>query len=1085
MTEQTTNQQANLEDLYELSPMQQGMLFHTLYSPRLGIYFEQSVFTIEGDFDGHAFQRAWQQVVNRHPILRTGFIWDGLEKPLQIVYRNVHVDIDEHDWRDLDALRQQDALENFISDDQQRGFDLTRPPLLRLKLFRTADSAYKFVWSRHHLVLDRWSRSLVLKDFLTCYSAFSKGLEPELEETRPYRDYIAWLLKQDQAKTESFWRQSLSGFESPTRLRAGTAPSDEPDTYDRVGAHLSSEETASLRHFAREHKLTMNTLVQGAWSLLLSRYTREREVLFGATVAGRPAELAGVDRMVGLFINTLPVRVEVDPHASLLSWLRTLQGNQAEQRQYEHSSLIDIQGWSEIPRGVPLFETILVFENLPVESSFRETESNLVMRGDRSVGAKTNYPLTVMVNPGDELTVGAIYDRGHFEADWIQQLLNHFLVLLKQFPHAAERVVREISLLEPLERDRLVHEWNATETNYERDAGIHELIERQAALHGENVALVFGAEQLSYAELNGRVNQLAAYLRHRHVETSLVGIYLDRSPEMVIALLAVLKAGAAYVPLAPEHPAARLAYMIEDAGLQLIITQQHLREGLPAGVTVVSLDAKDEAIAAEPTANVQSNVSTQSLAYVIYTSGSTGTPKAVEIPHRAVVNFLTAMEQRPGLTATDRMLAVTTLSFDIAALELYLPLTVGGSVELTSRADASDAQYLKQKLKDERITTMQATPATWRMLLEAGWEGKQKLKILCGGEALPRELASELLQRASSVWNMYGPTETTIWSAVGELKEGPVLLGEPIANTQLYVLDETLQLVPIGVPGELYIGGDGLARGYHRRAALTAERFVPDPYARVAGARMYRTGDLVRRQADGRLEFLGRLDHQVKIRGFRIETGEIESLLREHPVVHDTVVVVRDDSGEKRLIAYLVFQSQQIVPTDELRAHLQQSLPDYMIPSAFVVLDELPLTTSGKVDRRRLPQPNEDRPALAKHFVAPRTPIEQEVAGIWEQVLKVRGVGVNDNFFDLGGHSLLATRVISRVNESLHIEIPLRAMFEHPTVAGFAIAAAQHQASTLQGEALQLLGELSEMSEEEAQRLLDAEIWNAPNGAKR
>ena len=511
MTEQTT--QANLEDLYELSPMQQGMLFHTLYAPRLGIYFEQSIFTIEGDFDRAAFQRAWQQVVNRHPILRTGFVWEGLEKPLQFVYRNVSVRVEEHDWLRFDAQQQQDMLEDFVRDDQQRGFDLTRPPLMRLTLFRTGDQVYKFVWSRHHLILDRWSRSLVLKDFLNSYSAFSQGLEPELEETRPYRNYIDWLLKQDQAKAEAFWRRSLSGFESPTHLRLGTPRSVERDTYDRAGAHLSSEHTAALRQFAREQKLTMNTVVQGAWSILLSRYSREREVLFGATVAGRPAELAGVDKMVGLFINTSPVRVAVDPHASLLSWLRTLQESQAEQRQYEHSSLIDIQGWSDIPRGVPLFESILVFENLPVESSFREAESNLLMRGDRSLGAKTNYPLTVMVNPGVELTTGAIYDRGHFDADLIQQLLDHFLVLLKQFPRAAQRAVEEISLLEPRERDRLVNEWNDTEQSYEAQTCVHVLIERQVELHGRAVALVFGAQQLNYEELNGRANQLATYLR--------------------------------------------------------------------------------------------------------------------------------------------------------------------------------------------------------------------------------------------------------------------------------------------------------------------------------------------------------------------------------------------------------------------------------------------------------------------------------------------------------------------------------------------------------------------------------------------
>ncbi|HWF87676.1 MAG TPA: condensation domain-containing protein, partial [Pyrinomonadaceae bacterium] len=551
MTEPITNHDtaaANLEDLYELSPMQQGMLFHTLYAPKLGIYFEQSIFTIEGDFDRAAFQRAWQEVVNRHPILRTGFVWDGLEKPLQFVYRNVNVEIEEHDWLSLDAQRQQEMLEEFVRDDQQRGFELTRPPLMRLTLFRTGARDYKFVWSRHHLVLDRWSRSLVLQDFLASYSAFSKGREPELEETRPYRDYIDWLLKQDQAKAEAFWRRSLSGFESPTHLRLGSSRPAEKDTYDRVSAQLSSEHTSALRNFAREQKLTMNTVVQGAWSLLLSRYSREREVLFGATVAGRPADLPGVNSMVGLFINTLPVRVEVEPQASLLSWLRTLQENLAEQRQYEYSSLIDIQGWSDIPRGVPLFESILVFENLPAESSFRETDSNLLMRGDRSVGAKTNYPLTVMVNPGAEVTIGAIYDRGHFDADMIQQLLDHFVVLLKQFPLAGHRSVSEISLLEAAERDRLVNEWNQTAQIFAEEACVHELIERQVELHGPDVALVFGARQLTYEELNARANQLAGYLTSKlpagHADR-LVGIYLDRGPEMVIAVLAVLKAGAA------------------------------------------------------------------------------------------------------------------------------------------------------------------------------------------------------------------------------------------------------------------------------------------------------------------------------------------------------------------------------------------------------------------------------------------------------------------------------------------------------------------------------------------------------------
>jgi surfactin family lipopeptide synthetase A len=526
-----------------------------------------------------------------------------------------------------------------------------------------------------------------------------------------------------------------------------------------------------------------------------------------------------------------------------------------------------------------------------------------------------------------------------------------------------------------------------------------------------------------------------------------VGIYLDRGLEMVIAVLAVLKAGAAYVPLAPEHPAARLEYMIEDAGLRLIVTQEHLSERLPAGVAVVNLEAEAEAIAAKPDVNVRSSVGEQSLAYVIYTSGSTGVPKAVELPRVALVNLLTAMQKKPGLSAADRLLAVTTLSFDIATLELCLPLTVGGSLELVSRAEASDGQYLKKKLESGQITVMQATPATWRMLVEAGWKKKSELKILCGGEALPRELANELLRRASSVWNMYGPTETTIYSVGGELAEteGPVLIGKPIANTQVYVLDEAQQLVPIGVAGELYIGGEGLARGYHGRAALTAERFVPNPYGSEAGARLYRTGDLVRWQADGRLEFLGRLDHQVKIRGFRIETGEIKQTLLQHESIKESVVTAVPDesSGSQRLIAYLVANDQASLDIGEIRTFLKSKLPDYMIPSVFITLPRLPLTSNGKVDLKVLPPPGDSRPALQSGFEKPQDSIEAQLVTICQKVLGVAPVGVTDNFFDLGGHSLLAVRLFAQIENRFGKVLPLATLFQAPTMRELAVVLRQ------------------------------------------
>src|ERR1043165_631763 len=505
VNKQDSGAHANLEDIYELSPMQQGMLFHTLYSPGSGIYFEQSVFTIEGDLDRAAFQRAWQYVIARHSILRTGFVWEGVEKPLQIVYRSLAVDVDEHDWREFDPTQQAAMLERFIDDDQKRGFDLAQPPLLRLALFRVAQYVYKFLWSRHHLILDRWSRALVLKDFFTFYDAFCKGIEPEIEATRPYGDYIAWLLKQDASAAESYWRRSLQGFENPTDIRLGTkTPSLPQEIYKEESVLLSSEVTASLRRFAREQKLTMYTLVQGAWSLLLSRYSGERDVLFGATISGRPADLANVENIVGLFINTLPVRVTIQPQTSLVSWLHALQESQVEQRQYDYSSLIDIQGWSDVPRGVALFETLLVFENLPVETSFRETENNLVMRGDRGVGSKTNYPLAMLVNPGAELSLQAVYDCGRFEADSIHRLLNHFLVLLEQFSDSAESSIAEISLLDEFERDQVLYQWNNTQRSYPRELCVHELIKQRAAREPDKTVVVFGPQQLTYAELNRR-----------------------------------------------------------------------------------------------------------------------------------------------------------------------------------------------------------------------------------------------------------------------------------------------------------------------------------------------------------------------------------------------------------------------------------------------------------------------------------------------------------------------------------------------------------------------------------------------------
>jgi len=544
---------------------------------------------------------------------------------------------------------------------------------------------------------------------------------------------------------------------------------------------------------------------------------------------------------------------------------------------------------------------------------------------------------------------------------------------------------------------------------------------------------------LTYAELNTCANQLAAALRAEGVGPgSIVGIYLERSSHLLVALLAVLKAGGTYLPLYPAFPRERLAFMMEDSRTPILLTDSQLQSTLPPySGRVLLVDAS--ALVSQSEENLASPSSPEQLAYILYTSGSTGRPKGVEISHRAVVNFLHSMRREPGLTADDILLAVTTLSFDIAGLELYLPLLVGARVVLASREVAADGIRLADLLERSKATVMQATPATWRVLVESGWQGNSKFKILCGGEALSRELARQLLSRCGELWNLYGPTETTIWSTVGRVtsSEDKISIGRPIANTWIYILDSNLQLVPIGIPGELYIGGEGLAQGYLNRPELTAEKFIPNRFSADPTARLYRTGDLARYLPDGCIEHLGRLDFQVKVRGYRIELGEIEAVLRQQEAVAETVAVAREDTpGEKRLVAYLVPKGGTGPSFEMLRTFLKAKLPDYMVPSSFVCLEALPLTPNGKIDRRALPPPEGTQMDSSRGYVAPRTPVEEVLVGIWSEVLGRRQVGIHDNFFDLGGHSLLATRVTTRIREALQVDVPLRSLFESPTVEG-------------------------------------------------
>jgi amino acid adenylation domain-containing protein len=836
----------------------------------------------------------------------------------------------------------------------------------------------------------------------------------------------------------AYWRGQLAGTPAILEL-----PTDRPrppaQTFRaaREQVFLSESLRDGLEELSAREGVSLFVVLLAAFQTLLMRYTRQDDIVVGSVMPSE-VEADTAEEFAGCSVSTVPIRTDLSGDISFRQLLRRVSVVVRGARQHESVP------WQRVVDAVqpvrdsshhPVFQTLFSLEDseFPSESDFGIA--------DVAEGAGTlKVDLQMMLcNRADGLAAHFSYATDLFDATTIVRMAGHFQKLLEGIVANPNGTIAGLPLLTDAERHELVIEWNDTRRDYARELCVHQAFEAQAARTPNAVAVVFENEQITYAELNRRANQLSHYLVRLGVGANvLVGICVERSIEMVVGLLGILKAGGAYVPVDPAFPRDRIAFMLGDAEAPVLLTQESLVGILPqTKATLVRLDADWPITAAAGSDNLPSRAAAQDLAYTIYTSGSTGKPKGVQIPHFAVVNFLESMAEKPGMTAQDRMLAVTTLSFDIAGLEIYLPLILGASVEIVSRSVYSDGNHLLAKLLSSGATVMQATPATWRMLLEAGWQSSPGLKILVGGEAVPGKLANQLMQRAASVWNMYGPTETTIWSTVRKFEPGEacVSIGRPIANTEIFILDKVLQPVPVGVAGELLIGGDGLAKGYFKRPELTAEKFIAHPLKPDPKARLYKTGDLARYLPNGNIEFLGRIDHQVKIRGFRIELGEIESVLRQHHGIHETVVVAQEDvAGDKRVVAYFV-PTQAAAPTvAELRAFLKEKLPEYMLPSIFVSLERMPLTPNGKVDRRALPAPEQSAIPAADEFVAPRDEIESKLLQIWENLLSVRPIGVRHDFFELGGHSLLAARLMAQIGREFHINVPIATLFQARTV---------------------------------------------------
>ncbi len=1057
-----------------LSDTQRRMWFLARLDPRSTAYNESRAYRLTGEIDPNALERSVRYLGERHDILRTIYTLID-DKPRQLVQDESSIDVHTIDLAATPTEEQEEALHRLLLAWTIKPFDHHSGPLLRCVLVRLAAHEHVFLRVWHHIVSDGWSSGIFNRELSVAYGAFVEGREPTLASLPvQYADYALWQRERLQGalldRQLAYWKRQLGGvatLELPTDRVRPAVPSYQGAT---LTVELSSALTRGIKEVGRREGATLFMTLLAAYQVLLHRYSGDEDIAVGTPIAGRMhPDLEG---LIGFFANTLVLRSDLSGNPSFRQLLAGVRDTALAA--YAHQDLPferlveELTPTRDLSRN-PLFQASFNLQHVPGASLVLDGVTVGHVPLD-SQAAKFDLTLSVYESPAG-LHASWNYATDLFDAATITRMARHFQRLLETIVADPEQRIGQIPLLTKAERHQLLVEWNDTAGDYPRDRCVHQLFEAQAARTPEAVAVVCQDRHLTYAELNARANQLAHHLIVLGVGPGvLVGLCLDRSLEMVVGVLGILKAGAAYVPLDPSYPAARLAFMLTETSAPVLVTQQALLPHLPhyAGRRLC-LDGDAPSIAAQPDTDPPCRTTAEGLAYVIYTSGSTGTPKGVVIPHRAVVNFLVSMARQPGLVPGDVLVAVTTLSFDIAVLELQLPLTLGATVVIATRDCAMNGHALSALLQHHRATALQATPATWRVLLETGWRRTALSKALVGGEAMTRDLAEQLSANDVELWNMYGPTETTVWSTCARITDPSevITIGKPIANTRVWIVDAHNSPCPIGVHGELLVGGDGVALGYWNRPALTAERFVPSPFSAVPGERVYRTGDRARYLPDGRIEFLGRLDHQVKIRGFRIELGEIESVLDEHPAVRQAVVLAREDSpGDTRLVAYVVPTGPAAVDIEMLRIFLRERLPEYMRPAAYVVLEQLPLTPAGKLDRKGLMVPQYGRGA-SDSFVAPRDAFEEVIAEIWREVLRVERIGVHDNFFELGGHSLLATQVVARLSRLMQIELPLRRMFEAPTIAELAVDLVRLDRGSAETTLERILREVEALADEE------------------
>ncbi len=1022
---------------------------------------------LSGHLNYSALTAAFNSIIERHESLRTCFTVGDDGQPIQIIQAARPFLITMTDLSALEEGARHLQKNERILAAARHVFDLSTDVMLRAELLKIAEDEHFLLVVMHHIASDGWSLSIFLNELCALYRAYSRGdANPLLPLSIQYADYAHWQRNWLQGEVLeqqlSYWTKQLSNLPVVHSLPLDrTRPNQQSFVGDIYKSQITNTTRSALNQLCQSQGATLFMGLHAAFSVLLSRYSNETDIVVGSPIANR--EQAGVAELIGFFVNTLVLRSDLSENPSFTTLLNQSKAMLLDAYAHQQVPFEQIVERLQPERNLghsPLFQVMLVLQNN--DEGTLDIPGLILSAAEQHVGI-AKYDLTLYVSESLEgLKLNWEYNTDLFESQTIVRMANHFELLLNALIAKPSESVFKVEMLSAQERQQLLVDWNNTKTDYPNDKCIHDLFEAQVEKSQNSTAIVFENQSLSYRQLNEKANQLAHYLiEEKQVKPdTLVGICVERSLEMIIGILAILKAGGAYVPLDPEYPNTRLKYMLDDAKLTTVLTQSHLRHTTPVtNEQAICLDAENVQHRLQthsitnPNSTQKIGLTSNNLAYVIYTSGSTGNPKGVMVEHNSVVNFLTGMRQKPGINESDCLLAVTSTSFDIHGLELFLPITVGAQFIVATKDATSNPDALVTLIKQHHVSLMQATPATWKMLIDANWPDNSPLKILCGGEALSLHLATALLRRPSvELWNMYGPTETTIWSTTQQVlpQSDQILMGQPIANTQIYIATNTMELAPIGVAGELLIGGAGVTRGYLNRTDLTAEKFIPNPFYdktnSLSSGRLYKTGDLVRWLPDGNLEFLGRMDHQVKIRGFRIELGEIENTLRIYSVVKDVIVVAKESAttADNHLIAYVVAEAINVHDSSELatearqefiehlRLHLTQSLPDYMVPSAFVLLESLPLTPNGKIDRNALPEP--DLAQQQKIYVAPRTDIEQALCGMWHEILKINPIGITDNFFQLGGNSLLAARLVRKINLEIDDKFKISHIFQYPRI---------------------------------------------------